>query len=274
MSNWFTGFFSWLFGGTDEEESPQSDPNWRDAFAKYDPTFKGKIREIYDNAQSAEVFFTGLEDLQVSLEMKVNERENEKGDIDKEIFDYQKKIADGEVDKAEESKMLRRAERALMRAEKLNREVDELDTQYGMLMDFVSWLDEVVRKPEAAVEVNAVLWEKLRDGVSHRRAEFETSREAWREARKQVETAQSDRMADVRERLLAYGKSQPVADKTGEAPEKKDEDLVKEKLLSYGAEEGKKKEEKTPEKEPAAESEPEPEKKEPESEKEGLAEPE
>lgn len=248
MSNWFTSFFTWLFGGGEESAHPQSDHNWRDAFAKYDPTFKGKIRELYDQAQSAGAFFTSLEDLQISLEMKISEREQEKSDIDREIFSLQEKIASGKVEKAEESSMLRHAERSLMQAGKLNREIDELDTRYSMLMDFVTWLDEIVRKPEAAVEVNAVLWEKLRDEVSQRRSTFETGRVAWREARRHIEADQPDRTAEIRERLLAYGKEKPVKEKTHEEPEKKDEALVREKLMTYGTE--RKEQEPAPQKEP------------------------
>ncbi|TET31902.1 MAG: hypothetical protein E3J72_21140 [Planctomycetota bacterium] len=256
MSNWFTNFFSWLFGAEDGGKGDEKDQNWRDAFAKYDPTFKGKIKEMYDGAGSADAFFTGLEDLQIELEMKITERENEKGDIDKDIFTFQEQVAGGKVDKTEEAKVLRRADRSLRQAGKLQREIREIDTQYGMLMDFVTWLDEIVRKPEAAVEVNAVLWEKLRNGVTQRRASFESSRAAWREVQKQVETGQADDMAQMRERLLAYGKEPAPAEKTEEAPEKEDEALVKEKLLSYGD----KKEEEKPapeEKEPEKEAEPE-----------------
>jgi hypothetical protein len=254
MSNWFTNFFSWFFG-SEENKLEEKDQNWRDAFAKYDPTFKGRIKELYDGAGSADAFFTGLEDLQIALEMKITERENEKGDIDKEIFTFQEQVAGGKVDKAEEAKVLRRADRSLRQAGKLQREIREIDTQYGMLMDFVTWLDEIVRKPEAAVEVNAVLWEKLRNGVTQRRASFESSRAAWREVQKQVETGPTDDMARMRERLLAYGKEPVSAEKTGEAPEKEDEALVKEKLLSYGdkKEEEKPAEKKEPEKEEKAE---------------------
>jgi hypothetical protein len=259
MSNWFTGFFSWLLGAGDDGDADGGDQDWRDAFAKYDPTFKGKIKELYDAAGSADAFFTSLEDLQIALEMKITERENEKSDIDKEIFAFQEQVAGGKVEKAEEARVLRQADRSLRQAGNLQREIREIDTQYGMLMDFVTWLDEIVRKPEAAVEVNAILWEKLRDGVGQRRASFEASRSAWREVQKQVDTVQTDDMTQMRERLLSYGKEPESATKTEETPEKEDESLVKEKLLNYGEkEEEKPTEEKEPEKKEEA-KEPEPE---------------